>query len=293
MVITLCTAFAGKKYCLPMYKEFIESILHFESNRSLNWIYVIYDNSADKQFGEDIKEWADNLFGRENVIYYQDLQKPHIIENTADYALTSNKVAQNYKVIFSKLVPECDYVFCVEDDTTCEPDALEKLLGTLGRNPKCVTAVGSVYGRRLNDRYFGVPVVFAFKVELCYPQFVNFTTKVTSHRIPERESGEEIIGSAHIALWLTKYQVIKEMGWEVSPEVGVAGDISWGYRLWRDGKGVMMINWGVKAKHWFLDENRQPDYYTFGKNGGMPIQFSGDPIKTGSPTFIGGVQITK
>jgi hypothetical protein len=288
MVITLVTAFAGKRHCLPMYRECIEELL---SHTNADFKYVIYDNSADKDFGKDIREWADTL-GVE-VIYYQDLQKPHTIENTSDYALTSQKVALNYKVIFSKLLPPCDYVFCLEDDTTCEADAIEQLLGTLGRNPKCVTAIGSVYGRRLNDRYFGVPVVFAFKLELCYPTMINFVNKASSHRIPERESGEEIIGSGHVACWLTKYEVIKEMGWEVSPDVGVAGDISWGYRLWQQGRGIMMINWGVKCKHWFLDENKQPDYYTFGKTGGMPLQFLGEPVKTGSPTFRNGVQITK
>ena len=28
----------------------------------------------------------------------------------------------------------------------------------------------------------------------------------------------------------------------------------------------MMINWSVRTKHWFLDENKKPDYHTFGKD---------------------------
>lgn len=284
MVIVISSPFAGKAYCLDEYMKSVEGIL---KTPNIDFKYVIYDNSCDKEFSNKLRKWSEGL--GIPVIWYSDLNKPTTIESTADYALTSNKVVQVYKVIFEKLIPECDYVLNIEDDTTCEPDALEKLLGTMERNPSAVTVVGSVYGRRLNDRYFGVPVVFAFKGDWCYPQFVGFNSKVTAHRVPERESGEEFIGSSHVALWLTKYEILKEKGWEVVPELGVAGDISWGYR----NLGKMMINWGVRAKHWFKCGDGTADYHGYGHNGGMPSQFECGIINRGSPQFINGVQIAR
>ena len=64
----------------------------------------------------------------------------------------------------------------------------------------------------------------------------------------------EIVGSSSTGFWLTRYPVLKELGWKIEDGVR-GGDVAWGYRLWKHDRGWFVIDWSIHAKHWWLYNN--------------------------------------
>jgi hypothetical protein len=284
MKITITTPFANKLYCLDRFLKSMEDVIwatYFDADMH----YIIYDNCNDTHTTDKILDWANTL--PISFEHYEDYTEHITIENTSDYGRVSGRCVEIYKKIFEDLVDPCtDLVFNTEDDTTFPSWALKRLIMHLKENPDVVTASGVSYNRRLGNLKAGLPMIWDF----------NGKTRVL---LPEMSKGTRIIGATGLGCWLTRYPVLREMGWCVEDGVG-GGDICWGYRLKKYNKGKYLVDDSLQCPHWWIDkETGTVGAYTYGMTQSDIDEFKWDGVvrKTGSATFrmVGDkrVQLTK
>ena len=248
MKICITTPFAFKYYCFKEYQECVEGIID-DMRLDADFSFVVYDNGNDPEFSEELKTWAESL--HINIIYYVDPTQHHTIEHTNDYGKCSDRCLQIYKIIFETLVPEdTDLVFNIEDDTTFPADSLRKLVDVLKEYPEVITASGVNYNRRLGNLPIGKPMLWNFDFTFKGNEIID----VISRKImPEKNEGLEFCDAGGLGCWLTRYPVLREMGWKsYHPLIG-GGDLNWGAGLkLRFGTGRFVIDHSIKTKHWYL-----------------------------------------
>ena len=258
-MITLTSSFTGKWYCLNKYKQSVEE-LDFDKTQVT---YVIWDNSNDELFAKDIRSWADKLYFKD-VIYHRDDTLKATIEFQDDYGKTSDRVIEILQQVFFDLVPlDTDLVLNWEDDVTVPHYALNKMLGIMNENEKIVTVSPSIFGRRLGDRAFGIPMAWGFKKVSVFPEPDSCREQtITIFPVSPKPYGIEIVGSSSTGFWLTKYSALRKLGWKIEDNIR-GGDVSWGYRVWKERLGWVVMDWSIYAKHWWNFSNRV-GYFSWG-----------------------------
>ena len=257
MKLTITSPLAGKTYCLDKYKSNIENLIFNKSQTT----FIIWDNSNDPDFGGSVRTWADTV-GFVGVIYHEDPTPKKTIETGADYGKISDRVVNILSEMFTTLVPaDSDFVLNIEDDVTVPPDALLKMFKIM-EDPRVTTVEPAIFGRRLKDRAFGVAQAWKFKESRVYPIGDTSDEKtIAILKVGDKPYGVEIVGSSSTGFWLTRYSVLKELGWKIEDGVR-GGDISWGYRLWKHDKGWFVIDWSIYAKHWW-EYNGKVGYFSY------------------------------
>jgi len=167
------------------------------------------------------------------------------IENTTEYKDISWRCHEIYRTMQSELNGST-YTMVVEDDTEIPTGAFERLKTIIESNKKMGTVVGSVASRRLKDRNYGIPILWNYTIEQTFPR--NGTKVTESRLIKEKEYGIELVGSSHMACWLTKTPLIKRIGFKWCEDGLKANDQVWGYRLNKAGYWHA-VDWSVKCKH--------------------------------------------
>jgi len=244
--VCLVTPFAGKDYC---FNNYLQGIKHLPTN---NMSAIWYDNSNDESFQKKLIETGKRLFADFTLLV--DSTPETTIENTEQYKDISWRCHQIYKTI-EKHLNNDKLTFVVEDDTEIPSIALDRLKRILNENPKVGTAVGSVNSRRMKDRTFTQPNAWrlVIRTELPPSDFSSggsFKKVEQARLIAEKPYGTEIIGTSHIACWLTWTKLIKKIGFKWYEDGVSANDCVWGYRLMKAGY-YTMIDWSVKCKHWW------------------------------------------
>jgi len=155
----------------------------------------------------------------------------------------------------------------------------------MGEHPQISTVAANVYLRKMDDPNSGSCMVYGFRkmlptefnIKLSYISYPTITVPSApqpqfpeephfkQYIMPDRPFGFEIVGNTSMSFWLTKYSMLKEMGFKPF-EDGIQGaDTVWGYRLWKEGKGFQVVDWSIRAKHWYLYEGVK-DYYSYIKH---------------------------
>jgi hypothetical protein len=287
--ITITTPFAGKQYCFAEYTESVGSLIAKHGNDFI-FNFVVYDNSNDDDFRYKLRSWLRGLPENVKLIYHVDTTPPSLAENTRDYLKTNVRVAQIYYKIFQQLVPPCDYVLNIEDDISWEGDYFAKAWDAFKHDPEIATVGGVSVGRKLEDNCV-MQHVWGFNLNNSFPPVTRLNRKPGVFEIPPKPFGVEVVGAVALGFWLTKYPVLKELGWsggEVDGPFG--GDINWGYQLMKGRKGYVVVDWSLRLKHWWLFDGKK-DYFTVGKGGTLPpnasIKGKSDfPVQPSTPCVI-------
>lgn len=241
----LVTPFAGKTKILPHYLDGIHQLPHRDAHA------VFYDNSNSFMFGRRLRRVLSNSFG--SYVLIQDKNKHFTAESTDDYAKISYRCHRVYKEIYEnqidKSLPLC---LNVEDDVRVPGGAFPGLSKLLKDDEQIKTAVGRCHSRRLQDSTACMPIAWNF--ERVQDVGGAGEARAVDHRLKEAKTwGTELIGSAHMGLWLTETEVINELGMDYGFEGVYANDMCWGYKLNLAGYR-MAIDWGLHARHYLNAE---------------------------------------
>ena len=237
--VELVTPFAGKTYCFSNYLKGIR-YLPLKKMRG-----IFYDNSNNSRFHKRLKDFGTSNFAEFNLI--TDPAEPKVVETTSEYRDISWRCHEIYRTIQENLNGS-EYTMIVEDDTEIPEKALPQMKSVLENEPRIGTVVGSVKSRRLKDRVVGIPVAWNYEISRVIPD-ENFMVR-DSRIVNEKPYGVELIGSAHMACWLSRTALVKKIGFKYREDGLAANDQVWGYRLNKAGYWFA-IDWGIKCKHWW------------------------------------------
>lgn len=244
----LVTPFAGKDFC---FKDYVNGIRRLPLEKAHA---VLYDNSNDRLFREKLNSLARNEFDSYTII--EDRNENKTVENTEEYGLICHRCYKIYDTIMANHIKSAlPLTMIVEDDVEIPEDTWRRLNYVLEDNPKIATVVGSCSSRRMNDATATVPIAFNF--ERTEQVGGGGGVKVSDKRLlNSKEYGVELIGSAHMACWLSRTDVIKEIGMRHREDNIPGVDLNWGYVLNLSGY-LMAIDWSVKTKHYYVSGGKK------------------------------------
>ena len=247
----LITPFAGKSYCFDKYMRGIKTI------PTEDVALIAYDNSNSKRFRSRLRQALRLRFRRST--WLTDENPNYTVETTDEYELINRRTFEIYRQVL-RFIPTCDYVLIVEDDIEMPPGAYEKMISSLERYPNLATVVAHVNNRRPLDQFDDgreLPIIWDAIEER------NLASgRVDVHMIPFTETknfGLEAVGSAHTGCWMTRYSVLKKLGFTWNEDGIKFVDQAWGYRLNKLGY-KMAVDWSIKCKHYALQEGKVRAY---------------------------------
>jgi len=241
--IQLISPFAGKTFCFNQWKQSIAKL-------PLGRVHAtLYDNSNNPHFHDELKEFARTHLPQYTLV--RDSNQVQTIESTANYQQIISRCSQVYDHIYTNLIlPSCDLILNLEDDIGIPDGSFEKLEHTLRSDKQCATVIGRCRDRRVairGDKPQSISVNFEKKLRL--GGLPNEAVEV--QWAPERDWGIESIGAGHMGLWLSRADVVRELGMKTEPREDVLGhDIQWGLRVNESGRRFA-IDWSVTLEHYY------------------------------------------
>jgi len=244
--INLVTPLAGKSYCFSRWKKSLAK-LPLERCHTL-----VYDNSNNVRFSNKVDQFCERELDSYTLV--KDTNPRCSLEQSRDWVRVGNRCRAVYGHIYNKLVdqrrPLC---LNLEDDIGVPDKAWQKLYAQIQTD-----SVGTVIGQ-CNDRRAYVDtgkrrtIAVNFKVDEIIGQGSSLSVKTTP--VTVREFGVDQIGSGHMGLWLTKTEVIRELG--MGHQFGDlrGNDMNWGLAINRAG-WKFAVDWSVKLEHYFQQDGK-------------------------------------
>lgn len=243
----LVTPFAGKDFL----KEYLRGIDQLPLAQAH---FICYDNSNSNSHRAKLRSLIADRFDSYTLI--GDRNPQFTVEKTDEYRLICHRAHCIYEHIYETVLPtlpRLPLALNVEDDIELPAEAWPRLNAALDIDPqgRIATAVGVARCRRLKDVVGGEVIAWNFVRQERIGG--DFCTELADRElIPLKEAGIELIGSAHMGVWLTRTAVIRKIGMPVGLDGMWAHDMCWGYHLNRSGYR-MAIDWSVRARHYFKD----------------------------------------
>lgn len=241
--IQLISPFAGKTFCFDKWQKSIKSL-------PLDRVHAtLYDNSNDPAFHKMLRRFARATLPAFTLI--RDSNTVQTIESTANYRQIVSRCSQVYDHIYTNLlIPSCSLILNLEDDVYVPAGSFDRLERVIAENPDVATVIGNCRDRRvavLGQKPQSISVNFLKRT--CIGGVPKEDVKV--EWAPEREWGIEHIGAGHMGFWLSRADVVRELGMKTSPREDVIGhDIQWGLRVNESGRRFA-IDWSVKLDHFY------------------------------------------
>lgn len=135
------------------------------------------------------------------------------------------------------LIPDCTYVFSIEDDTIVPPHALSQLLMDYAAHPYAGFVQGVELGR------WGVPYVGAWKADDPYEP-----TKIESVMPPDVRDGTAEIDAGGFYCYLTKRETYVKHEYATFDNNTLGPDVNFGISLRREGY-QNYVDWRVSCEH--------------------------------------------
>lgn len=242
----LVTPFAGKGFCFSRYLAGLRRLPLGQAH------FVWLDNSNDAGFRRRLMAALDELADSWTLV--EDRNPPRTVETTAQYAEICWRCHCVYQELYERRI--CDLPLClnVEDDVELPDVAWERLTRVLADHPQVGTVVGSCASRRLRDDTACLPIAFNFVRREEIGGLARVSV-VDQRLVQARELGVELIGAAHMGLWLTRTALIGKLGMPAEADGLRAQDLVWGYQLNRSGHRFA-IDWSVKTRHYYQHRGR-------------------------------------
>lgn len=242
----LVTPFAGK----PFLREYLRGIDRLPL-RAAHAVW--YDNSNSPAYQARLKRELTARFDSWTLV--EDRNPQFTAERTTDYARISYRCHRLYADLYETRIAPLPLSLNIEDDTEIPDGTWSRLNTALELDPQIATAVGVQCSRRLLDDTSGMPMAWNFIRQETLGG--DGAVEVVDQRIVRpKPVGIEPIGAAHMACWLTRTPVIRELGMTYGWDGINAQDLCWGYALNTSGYR-MVIDWSVRTRHYYLDAARK------------------------------------
>jgi hypothetical protein len=235
MRITITTPFAGKSFCFDDYWATIDAIL---AHTDAEFALVAYDNGQSAAFTAALRGALARV-SASAVVYCHDPEPVARNRQEDLWEEVPERTHRIYNRIFFELVPPCDLVLNIEDDISCRrPDAVTHMLRGF-----CQAAVGTVvaatWSRSLGTPFFGTIQCR----RLCGNLFLR----------PEvQPAGFSEVDAAPMGFWLTRFSLLKEIGFARAFGPARHPDLAWGLNLRQHGHKTL-IAWDVRCRHHYRD----------------------------------------
>ena len=239
--VNLVTPLAGKGYCFSKWKESLK-----QAPMKRSHVYV-YDNSNNPRFSRRVDKFCESQLDSYTLI--KDENSKQGLETIRDWVRVGNRCRAVYGQIYNSIVdhkrPLC---LNMEDDVGIPDRAWDKLYTQI-QNDEVGTVIGQCNDRRA---YVDTGKIQTIAVNFKVEEAIGQTDSINVITVPAqvRQFGVDSIGAGHMGFWLTKTEVISELG--MGHRVGElrGNDINWGFAINRAG-WKFAIDWSVKLDHYF------------------------------------------
>ena len=236
--VTIVTLFSGRWACIYQYFKGLGE-LDFDKDKTN---ILFYDNSCDKDFGTILQTYlAKNGKRFRGCRYVVDESFPWAGHGDVK-ELAVARILENVK----KYV-DTEYLFTLEDDTTCPDNTLRKLFPIFDNEKKVGAAQGVEVGRwdEFTIGASGIDEVYHYPPKEKQPEIV-FKGYLP---LPDQSSGVEEIGGGgfYSTLFLTK--VFKKIDFDERFLPMITGtDVACGPKMRRLGYR-WLIDWSIRCTH--------------------------------------------
>lgn len=139
------------------------------------------------------------------------------------------------------LMPACDYVFGIEDDTIVPPDALQRLLDDYISYPFAGFIEGVELGR------WGIPYVGAWHADDVYEP-THISSLMPTWDVHDGIGRIEEIDAGGFYCYITRYEHYMAQEYAPFGDNDLGPDVNWGLNLRKDGY-KNYIDWSVNCEH--------------------------------------------
>jgi len=244
--INIVSPFAGKTFCFGEWKKTLAKMPVDDAH------VIVYDNSNDVGFGRRLEEFCKKELASYKLC--RDTNAHLTMELSNDWNAIGKRCRAVYGIIYNELIDKSKtWCLNIEDDIGAPVDAWERLYFH-AQDESVATVVGKCYDRRaLKDRGLLTAIAMNFEERRIVGPDEN-TRQIELVHLPDRSYGVEPIGAGHMGLWLTKTQVINELGMGHQFENLCGNDVNWGYAVNEAGYRFAH-DWGIKLKHFYKDHS--------------------------------------
>ena len=257
--LTQVTAWAGRTFCFDRVMPNIVAQVE-PSNTHIVWL----DNSKDQWFRKALLAHAEQF---ENFTLIEDvsdkfdinpyMQGPDDAREMAHLKL-GDKIYATYEACFQQLLPSSLKTWVVEDDVEVPDDALNRMADHLGSNHNIGTVAGRMLDRRSHEAGREETVVTEYDVQMTLGTMDSFTVRARNMHEANRAPyvpkwGVQIVGSTHMGCWLAHSHLIRDPGIASRCDGIIACDNSWGWRIWKEKRMRVAVDWGIHCRHHYID----------------------------------------
>lgn len=255
-LITQVTAFSGRKFCLESVIKGIESNCDPDETH-----FIWLDNSRDEWFNRAILAYLSN---KPNATLIID-NTPQIDINKYVFADEKQKtdalieiglkITNTYQACFNQIRPESQITWVVEDDVVVPKDALVTLYKTMRDLPEIGTVIGRMLDRRAHEHGGDFSVISDYTINqrlgVENKTQVDVVNILNGADVPK--FGVQLVGTGHMGCWLTKSQLIRDLGMKVVESGCLGCDNNWGWRIYKHNGSRVAVNWNVHCQHHYRD----------------------------------------
>ena len=250
---TIVSPFTGKREIWPIY---LQSLRRLPTDHCHG---VFYDNSGDRGFQSVLLETLKQRFRSYTLV--EDLNPALVVDNVNTdwqdrWRLISARCSRVYREIYENHVPEsAPHVVNLEDDVEIPRNAFDRMIRLMNESERVGTVVGMCRDRRQACESESLPIAFNFEATVHIGSTMG-PLNVELVQLPERQFGVEPIGAAHMGLWMTRREALRDCPMGEANLHGIIGhDLVWGWRLNEAGY-YFAHDWSVRCKHWDYREGK-------------------------------------
>jgi hypothetical protein len=257
--LTQVTAWAGRTFC------FDRVIPNIVGQVDLQDTHVVWlDNSQDPWFRAALLAHAEPFA---NFTLIQDCSDQFNInpymrspddERVAAHMRLAEKIYETYQACFLQLMPSSQMVWVVEDDVEIPRNAFARMRRHLLDCPELGTVAGRMLDRRSHEMGREETVVTEYEISMILGRNDSAVVKANNmHAVGRSPSvpkwGTQIVGSTHMGCWLSRSELIRSPGIAPSCDGVIACDNCWGWRIWKERRMRVAVDWSIHCRHHYLD----------------------------------------
>lgn len=244
--INIVSPFAGKTFCFGEWKKSLGKLPLDRGH------VVMYDNSNDPAFSRRLQKFCESELDSYKLV--KDTNAQLTLELSNDWTAIGKRCRAVYGIIYNQLIDHSKPLSLNLEDDIGVPDGAWERLMFHAEDDEVGTVIAKCYDRRSWKRdKIKQAISVNFKVtEMIGPSGV--APEIELVHLEEKDFGVESIGAGHMGLWLTKTDVIKDLGMGHQFANLVGNDINWGYAVNQAGLRFVQ-DWGVKLDHYYKSDS--------------------------------------
>lgn len=243
--VTVVAPMIGRAFCWEDFQKSLAGIDHDH--------LIVYDNSNDPEHEERIDKLLSTY---RSWTLIRDFNQPLSVESHGHPPDLVRRCSEVYESIYSHLTPESGIIVNLEDDIGVTADQFHRLRRGLDLYPEIGTLIGDCRCRRakmLSGRDISLACNFREYREIGGAEREG----VKYEFVQPKPLGFEAIGGGHMGLWITRAEVLREVGMVTDHDHDLKGhDFQYGYRANQLGHR-MAVDWSVKLEHIFEQDGRK------------------------------------